>query len=260
MADDVLVFEVLGPVARAVLNRPRAMNALNTPMVEALLAALDRVETDAEIRVLLLTGAGAAFCAGADLKEARAQPAVPGEPGFVEKAGGMLNRLRNFPKPVIVALNGITMAGGLELAMCADVVIAADTVQIADAHANYGVFPGAGGAAVLPRLIPLQSALYMLLTGNSLPARRLYELGLVSEIHPADQLAAAALALANHMAVKSPSSLRRMKAVARGAADKTLADALQHEQYELAAHSRSEDFHEGLRAFAEKRSPRFTGR
>ena len=102
-----------------------------------------------------------------------------------------MNRLRSFPKPVVVALNGVTMAGGLELAMCGDIILAAQDVRVADAHANFGVFPGAGGAAVLPRLVPLQTAMYMLLTGNSLTAQRLHELGMIAEVHPADALSEA---------------------------------------------------------------------
>ena len=171
-----------------------------------------------------------------------------------------MQRLRTLPKPVIAVLNGITMAGGLELAMCADLILAADSAKIADAHSNYGFFPGAGGAAILPRLLPLPTSLYMLFTGKSLTAARLHELGLISEVHPAEQLAGAAMELANQLAAKSPSVLRRMKSVARSTADKTLADALNHEQAVFREHMASEDCREGLSAFAEKRTPRFTGR
>jgi enoyl-CoA hydratase/carnithine racemase len=100
-------------------------------------------------------------------------------------------RLRNFPKPVIAALNGITMAGGLELAMCADIVVAAESATIGDAHANFGVYPGAGGAAVLPRLIPLNMAMYLLLTGKSLSAAEMKACGLVCEVHPDAEFAEA---------------------------------------------------------------------
>jgi enoyl-CoA hydratase/carnithine racemase len=235
------------------------MNALNLALVRALTDALDRVEEDPEIRVLLITGSGPAFCAGADLKEAFSGAPASGESDFLSLASGMMQRLRTLPKPVIAVLNGITMAGGLELAMCADLILAADGAKIADAHANYGVFPGAGGAAIIPRLLPLPTALYMLYTGKPLTATRLHELGLVSEVHPAEQLAAAALELANQLAAKSPAVLRRMKEVARSSTDKTLADALQHEQTVFRAHLASADFREGLAAFAEKRTPKFTG-
>jgi enoyl-CoA hydratase/carnithine racemase len=151
------------------------------------------------------------------------------------------------------------MAGGLELAMCADIVVAAEGATLADAHANYGVYPGAGGAAILPRLIPLNMAMYLLLTGKSLSATEMKACGLISEIHPVEGLADAALALAKHIAKKSPIALRRMKEVARASADKSRDDALLHEQVMLRQHMRSFDFHEGLQAFAEKRAPQFQG-
>ena len=114
------------------------------------------------------------------------------------------SRLRHFPKPVIAALNGVTMAGGLELAMCADIVIAAESATIGDAHANFGVYPGAGGAAVLPRLIPLNMAMYLLLTGKSLSAAEMKNLGLVAEVHADAALADGALALARLHCQKEP--------------------------------------------------------
>lgn len=260
MQEDVLLTQAAGHVLRLQLNRPRALNALNTALVLALDQALDRAEADGEVRVLLLTGSGAAFCAGADLKEALQSEPPIGEPDFLQRAGALFERISNFSKPVIAALNGTTMAGGLELAMSADLIIASETATIGDAHANFGVFPGAGGAAVLPRLIPLQMAQYLLFTGKSLPAERLHQLGLICEVHPPERLDEGALALANAIAIKSPAALRRMKAVARASADKSRADALMHERVMLREHLRSEDLREGLQAFAEKRKPVFTGR
>lgn len=261
MREDVLSLESLGAVARLTLNRPKAMNSLNLDLLNALDQRLTELATDDNVRVLVLTGSGAAFCAGADLKEVLAGASVaPGEPDFLDLANIMFGRLRNFPKPVIAALNGITMAGGLELAMCADIVVAAQGATIADAHANFGVFPAAGGAAILPRLIPLNMAMYMLLTGKSLSAAEMKTCGLVSEVHPDAELADATLLLAHHIAKKSPIALRRMKEVARASAEKTRDDALIHEQTAVRKHMRTFDFNEGLRAFSEKRAPQFQGR
>jgi enoyl-CoA hydratase/carnithine racemase len=261
MAQDVLVFEELGPIARLTLNRPQAMNALNVSTLFELERRLDEISNNDEIRVVVLTGNGVAFCAGADLKEVLAGAQLgPGESDFLDRANAVFGVLRDFPKPVIAALNGVTMADGLELAMCADVVIAAESATIADAHANFGVYPGAGGAAILPRLIPQNMAMYLLLTGRSLSATEMKACGLVSEGHPDNELTDAALALAGHIAKKSPLALRRMKEVARASADKSRDDALLHEQVMLRQHMRSFDFQEGLRAFAEKRAPQFQGR
>ena len=261
MVEDILLYEVADSVARLTLNRPKAMNALNLAILAELDRRLTEIAADEAIRVLVLTGAGAAFCAGADLKEVLAGRALgPGEADFLDRANSVFGRLRNFPKPVIAALNGVTMAGGLELAMCADLVVAAESATIADAHANFGVYPGAGGAAVLPRLIPLNMAMYLLLTGKSLSAAEMKACGLVCEVHPDEQFVDAVQKLAKHIAKKSPGALRRMKQVARAASDKTRDDALLHEQVMMREHMRSFDFNEGLQAFAEKRAPQFQGR
>jgi enoyl-CoA hydratase/carnithine racemase len=261
MTESVLSFEAIGSVARLTLNRPKAMNALNLATLAELDRRLDEIAGNDELRVLVITGTGLAFCAGADLKEALTGPApVAGEADFLDRAALVFNRLRNFTRPVIAALNGVTMAGGLELAMCADLIVAAESATIADAHANFGVFPGAGGASVLPRLVPLNMAMYLLLTGKSLSAAQMQAFGLVCEVHPDAELGDAALKLATHIARKSPSALRRMKEVARSSADKSRDDALRHEQVMLREHLRSFDLQEGLQAFAEKRAPQFQGR
>ena len=261
MTQDVLLFEAQGAVAQLTLNRPKAMNALNLAVLAKLESRLAQIAADDAIRVLVLTGSGAAFCAGADLKEVLAgTQAVPGAADFLDRAKEVFGALRRFPKPVIAALNGVTMAGGLELAMCADLIVAAESATIADAHANFGVFPGAGGAAILPRLIPLNMAMYLLLTGKSLCAADMKSVGLVCEVHADAEFPAAVQALARHIARHSPIALRRMKEVARNSADKSAEDALLHEQVGLRLHMRSFDMHEGLQAFAEKRKPVFQGR
>ncbi|MGO9756897.1 MAG: enoyl-CoA hydratase/isomerase family protein [Roseiarcus sp.] len=261
MIDEVVIFENFGPVARLTLNRPKAMNSLNIAISRELERQLVEIAARDDLRVLILTGRGPAFCAGADLKEVLAGAKLePGEPDFLDRASVVFDLLRNFAKPVIAALNGVTMAGGLELAMCADVIVAAESAVIGDAHANYGVYPGAGGAAILPRLIPLNMAMYLLLTGKTLAAAEMKALGLVCEVHPDDALEGAVMALAQQIAAKSPIALARMKEVARASADKSRADALLHEQVLLRRHLRSADLQEGLRAFSEKRSPCFQGR
>jgi len=261
MIDEVVIFESFGPVARLTLNRPKAMNSLNTAISQQLERHLVEIAARDDLRVLILTGRGPAFCAGADLKEVMAGGTLePGQPDFLDRASMVFGLLRNLAKPVIAALNGVTMAGGLELAMCADLIVAAESAVIGDAHANYGVYPGAGGAAILPRLIPLNMAMYLLFSGKTLTAAEMKALSLVCEVHPDDALQDAVMALAQQIALKSPIALARMKEVARSSADKSRDDALLHEQVLLRQHLRSADLQEGLRAFAEKRSPCFQGR
>lgn len=262
MSNEDLVYEKKGSTAWLTLNRPKAMNSLNLSIVGRLEELLPEIASDDEVRVLVITGTGPAFCAGADLKEVLAgRDLPPGEPDFLDRVcDKVMNPLRDFPKPVIAALNGITMAGGLELTMCCDIVLASDEARIGDAHANFGVYPGAGGAAVLPRVLPLNVAKYLLFTGKTLSAQEMLGLGLVNEVHPADQLYQAASDLAELIASKSPIALRRMKEVANRSQDQARDAALADEQVMLRKHERSWDMAEGLRAFSEKRAPEFQGR
>ena len=169
MMNSSLLYEQTGPVGWITLNRPEAMNAINLQMLDEFEEILPRIANDSDVKVLVLTGKGKAFCAGADLKEILdSGSSPPGEADFIDRlTERVLNVLRDFPRPVIAALNGTVMAGGLETAMCADIVIAADSARIGDAHANYGVYPGAGGAAVLPRILPLNVAKFLLFTGST---------------------------------------------------------------------------------------------
>jgi enoyl-CoA hydratase/carnithine racemase len=167
--------------------------------------------------------------------------------------------LRDYPKPVIAVLNGLTLAGGLETAMCADIVVASQEAKIGDAHANLGVYPGGGGAAVLPRLVPQNVAKYLLFTGETLSAQEMHEYGFVNEV-PADQLVDSTQKLAELIAQKSPLALRGMKEVANASLDTSRDAALQHEQVMVRKHMRSHDMAEGLSAFVEKRAPEFQGR
>lgn len=250
-------FEVKGPVGWITLNRPEAMNALNREMVQGMTAKLLEWKSEPQVRVIVVTGNGRAFCAGADLKASG--QAGPGEMDLLDTIVEFFDTLRAYPCPVIAAVNGLALAGGLETVLCCDFVIAAQSARFGDAHSNFGVFPGGGGAAILPRKIPANVAKYLLFTGDSLPAQEMKTYGLVSEVVDDAELQARAQAIGERLGKKSPLVLTRMKRVANEAADKSAADALRHELLELRNHQRSYDIQEGLRAFAEKREPQFKG-
>lgn len=247
-----------GAVAWVVLDRPEAMNSLDRETIVAFQERLAAWRDDADVRILVVTGRGRAFCAGADLKEA----ALPSEPGTRDLLGEIVilfDMLRAFPKPVIAAVNGLALAGGLEIVLCCDLVIAAEEARFGDAHSNFGVFPGGGGAAILPRRIPPNVARYWLFTGDSVPAQEARAFGLVNELVPLAELETRTQALADRLAAKSPLVLAGMKRVASETLDKSAQDALRHELLEARNHARSWDMQEGLAAFAEKRQPAFRG-
>lgn len=261
MQYETLAWEAQGEIARITLNRPDELNAVNAAMLNELGDALGRVRDDDRLRVLILTGAGRAFCAGADLKALLgAVEPVAGEPDFADRTLSVLTLLRTMPKPVIAALNGLTVAGGLELAMCCDMMIAAESAKIGDGHANYGVFPGGGGAVELPRRVGLGRAKQLLFTGDLVDARTLCDWGLLNDVVADHALVDTATSLAARMAEKSSLVLRRMKEVADRSVDLPIAAALRDELLTCRQHTRSHDFREGIAAYCERRKPRFTGR
>lgn len=260
MTYQTIIHEQRESVAWITLNRPAELNSVNLRMLQELSAALTEVAADASQKVLVLTGAGRAFCAGADLKALRgAIDTAPGEPNFSDLTLRTLSQLRDMPKPVIGAVNGLTIAGGLELAMCCDFLVGAASAKIGDGHANFGVFPGGGGAAVLPRRVGLQRAKQLLFTGDLMSAAQMQAWGLLNEVVADAELQPAVAALAARMAGKSPLVLRRMKTIANRALDQSLDLALRDELLECLQHTRSHDFREGLAAYGEKRAPAFRG-
>lgn len=244
------------------LNRPSALNSLTPEIVQGLEHALALAEHDDAVRAVVLTGNGRAFCAGADLKYVRETTA--GDEGavavFLNSVLSVMSRLEKFPKPVIAAINGMALAGGLELVLCCDLVIAARSARIGDAHANFGLLPGGGSSVRLPRKIGPTRAKYLLYTGEFVPAEQLVEAGLVNEVVDDAELLAAAGRLVAKLQAKSPLVLRRMKALVDDGLEQPVETALRLELLASEVHAHSHDMKEGLAAFQEKRAPRFLGR
>ncbi len=246
------------------LNRPRAMNSLNDAIVGGINAALDQAEADRELRAVVLTGTGRAFCAGADLKSVQEMNSTS-DPAtalmrFLERVRLMMGRLENFPLPTILGVNGLTLAGGLELLLCCDLVVADASAMVGDGHGKFGLIPGGGASVRLPRRIGPSRAKYMMYTARSFAPSELLQWGLVNEIAPAGQLVSTIDALAASLADKSPLSLRRMKRLLDDSVDQSLEVALRAEITMSELHAHSYDRNEGLAAFNEKRSPVFEGR
>lgn len=242
------------------LDRPHAKNALDLATLDALDAALSGLLADDAVRVILVGSANDAFCAGADLKGLAALDIASDPIAVPRRVQATLARVRNAAKPVIAAINGVTLAGGLELAMACDIRIAARSARIGDGHLRAGVIPGAGSAAVLPRLIGSGRAKLMLYSGELWAAQRCFEAGLVDLLCDDENLVAEVEALAARIAQMSPLGLAVTKKLVDDMEIQSVEDALQAELDANSQYSLSDDFAEGLRAFAEKRKPRFTGR
>lgn len=241
------------------LNRPQALNSLTLSLVHGLMQAIVDAQNDPDVRVIVLTGEGRAFCAGADLKDpARSRPESGAE--FVKAIGELTELIEASTKPVIAAINGIAVAGGLELVLACDIVIAAESARIGDAHSNYALFPGAGATVRLPRKIGLNNAKLLMFTGDMHPATEWKALGLVNVVVADDGFIDAVSTLANKLAVKSPLVLARMKQALNDSLDQPIATGLRYERAMSNLHHFSADRVEGLAAFKEKRAPQFTGR
>jgi len=258
MTTDVLSVNRQEQTIWLTLNRPQAMNALSFELVDALSHYFNQIAQDKTIRVVVLTGTGKAFCAGADLKTMTSSY-ESGQADILDRVSELLDLVRSFPKPVIAAVNGLALAGGMELMMCCDLIFAAQSAKIGDAHSNYGIVPGGGGAAIMPRLLPLPIVKYLLFTGEFMPAHTLAQYGLINEVVEDDLLNNRVASVANTISEKSPIGLSRAKKVANGALDKSAFDALRDERLAARDQFRSFDFQEGISAFIEKRKPVFQG-
>ena len=252
--------EVRAGALWARLERPEAMNSLNWDVVAGLEQAMDEAETTAAVRALVLTGAGRAFCAGADLSLIEGSEAEPGSfERFLEAVGETMGRLERLPLPTIAAINGHALAGGLELVLCCDLAIAAAGAKIGDAHANYGLLPGGGATVRLPRRVGPALAKQLMFTGAFLEAGELRHSGLLNDVVPAERLVPAVDELVAAIAAKSPLGLRRMKQLVGDALEQPVEVGLRAELLASSHHGRSADMAEGLAAFREKRVPQFTG-
>jgi enoyl-CoA hydratase len=239
------------------LARAERMNALSPTMLDDLAAELDRAESDEAVRCLVLTGEGRAFCAGADLSSVPSD--ADGLASFVAHAAAVTSRLEAFSKPTIACVNGLALAGGLELLLCTDIVVAARGAEIGDGHVRLGLLPGAGGSVRLLRAVGLARARYLLFSGARLPAQTAEAWGLVQQLCDGGDLVGVVQELAQRIASYSPLVLKRMKALVASAADLSLEAALQAELDANRAHARSHDLREGLAAFRERRQPVFRG-
>jgi enoyl-CoA hydratase/carnithine racemase len=256
--DTPVTYAAAGGFARLRLNRPAQLNAISPALLEALEGACEAIEGDATVRVVTLTAAGRAFCAGADLKAVQALSPDPVRwAGFMRLWHRVFDRIEALPVPVIAGVHGLALAGGLELLLVADLVVADETARLGDQHANFGLVAGGGGSQRLPRVVGARRAKELMLLGGWLGAAEAQAWGLVNRVVPAGAVEHAVETMAAELAAKSVSAARTVKTLVNRALDVDLASGLELERQLAAAHMRGPDAAEGLRAFVEKRPPRF---
>ena len=254
MAEEVLM-DVTDGILTVTLNRPKAKNAANKALAEGVAAAMDRLDSDDSIRVAILTGAGGTFCSGMDLKAF-----VTGETPNVEGRGFAGLTEATPRKPLIAAVEGYALAGGLELAISCDLIVAADDAKFGIPEVKRGLAAAAGGLIKLPRQIPKRLAMELALTGDFIGAQRAYDIGLINEVVPAGTALDAAKALAARIVANGPLAVAISKQVILQSEDWS-ADEMWQKQQELTMPVFiSEDAIEGSVAFAEKRAPNWKGK
>lgn len=249
-------------VALITLNRPERLNSFNTTMHAALAETLDRIAEDATIRAVLLTGAGRGFCAGQDLADRIA--AADGSPVDLGASidryyAPLIRRLATLPKPVVCAVNGVAAGAGANIALACDIVIAARSARFIQSFVKVGLIPDSGGTWILPRLVGQARALGLALTGDDLPAEKAARCGLIWDCVDDDALSDTALALATRLAAGPSQALAETKRLIRTAAVRTLDAQLEEERDVMRMLGRSDDYREGVAAFAARRKPAFGG-
>ena len=243
-----------GAVAHAILDRPAQLNAISPELLSDLDSACDAVEGDAGVRALAITGAGRAFCAGADLSVVQELAPDPERwRGFMDLWHRVFDRIERLPLPVVAGVHGLALAGGLELTMVCDLVIVDAEARLGDQHTNFALVAGGGGSQRLPRLIGARRAKELMLLGGWIDAQQALAWGLVNRIAPAGTVVEATLALARELAGKSVAASRTAKLLIDRGLDVDLRTGLELEKRVVAEHMQGEDAQAGLRAVAERK-------
>jgi enoyl-CoA hydratase len=259
MGYENLIVEERGAVAKITVNRPDKLNALNVRTREEILAAFKDLTGNANVRVVVITGAGdKAFIAGADISEFAGGTAL--EQREIMHRSRAFDAMEACPKPVIAMINGFALGGGCELAMACDIRIASAKAKFGQPEVKLGLIPGGGGTQRLSRLIGEGKAMELILTGDMIDAEEALRLGLVNQVVPPEELESRTMALANRIAELSPVALAMAKKSVKNAARTDLTCGLEAESDLFALCFASEDREEGVRAFLEKRKPVFRGR
>lgn len=246
------------PLGWIYLNRPDKLNAINEQLMKDLRQAVDELVADDQIRVIIITGLGKAFCAGADISQFKTLNGLTAWE-FAKKGRELMDYIENLPKPTIAMINGYALGGGLELAMACDIRIAAEEAQVGLPEITLGIYPGFGGTQRLIRLIGKGKAMEMMMTGDRIPAREAERLGLVNKVVPLTELEKETRNFAIKLAEKPPVALKLVKLLVNQGLDIPILAGLNMESLGWGVVLSTEDAKEGVNAFFEKRKPNFKG-
>jgi 2-(1,2-epoxy-1,2-dihydrophenyl)acetyl-CoA isomerase len=252
--------EVADSVATLTLDRPDALNSLTVPLKEELLATFRRLGRDRDVRALILTGAGRAFCAGQDLRERLEPGATPLATEVRERYNPLILAMRLLEQPIIGAINGVAAGAGASLAFACDIRIAAENASFLLAFGRIGLIPDSGATWFLPRLVGPAKAAEIALTGDALSAADAERFGLVARVVPSESLPDEARTLAVRLASGAPRAIALTKRALNRSWDATLEESLDYEAWLQGVAGATDDHREGLAAFVEKRPPRFSGK
>ena len=259
MPYSTLTFDVADRIATITVNRPDKLNALNGTVIAELGQAIDEARGRDDVAGVILTGAGRAFVAGADIAEVAGNSPVEAK-RLARRGQEVFRRFETSPKPVVAAVNGFALGGGCELAMACHVRLASEHAKFGQPEVKLGLVPGYGGTQRLPRLVGRGRALQLLLTGEMIDAQEAYRIGLANAVVPAGELLDRARAMLTQMLANAPVALALCIEAVNAGSDLSLDDALLHESTAFGLSAATEDMREGTRAFLEKRAPHFAGK
>jgi enoyl-CoA hydratase len=260
MSEAAVLYEVSGAAAVLTINRPKTLNALDLPTLDALETALRRAEADTAIKAIVFTGAGRAFVAGGDIADLNSRHGLAHYLEFAERIHAVFAAVERCDKPTIAAVNGWALGGGTELLLCTDLRIAARSAMIGLPEITLGLFPGAGGSQRLIRQVSPCKARELMFLGDRITAEEAERIGLLNRVVDDGQALDAALEIAAKLAGKSAMTLKLLKRTLRDGAEMTPSASLRHEQAMIGLVLDSHDAHEGCAAFLEKRPAAFEGR
>lgn len=255
-----LTYTLQDGVATITLNRPDVYNALNDEITYELQDALKAVAKDGQVRVVVLTGAGKAFCSGQDLKASSGEEKRSFLDSLHKRYNPIIRAMRNLPKPIVCRLNGVAAGAGCSLALACDIIVAAEEATLIEVFINIGLVPDSGSSYFLPRLVGMSKAFELCSMGSRVKAAEAAAMGLINKAVPADQLDAAVGEYAQHFAKAPTKAIGLIKKMLNRSATSTLDEMLEYEAYCQEIAGSSADYKEGVQAFLEKRKAAFTGK